>query len=267
MEKIKTSSIKLVEALGSMVITPVESFGSYTFFVVESLRRIVVPPVKISLLVRQLEFVGNRSFGVIVLAGCMVGGIFGFQLGEIFKIFGAESMMGAAAAYTLSREMAPVVGAFLVAGRAGSAMAAEIAIMRVNEQIDAMGVMAVNPYGYLIAPRILASLIMMPLLSSIFVLSGVATSFVVGVSFYDVDVGLFVQKIGLVVAPKDVFQGLQKAVAFGFILSTVGCFKGFFARGGAKGVGQATTSSVVISFVLILISDFFITYIQYHFSQ
>lgn len=175
-------------------------------------------------------------------------------------------MMGAAAAYTLSREMAPVVGGFLVAGRAGSAMAAEIAIMRVNEQIDAMGVMAVNPYNYLIAPRVLASVIMMPLLTSIFVISGVFTSFIVGISFYDVDVGRFIKRISWVVEPSDVFQGLQKAVVFGLILSTVSCYKGFFASGGAKGVGQATTSSVVASFVLILVSDFLITYLQYKFS-
>lgn len=99
-----------------------------------------------------MEFVGNRSFGVMVLAGMMVGAIFGFQLGEIFRIFGAESMIGAAAGFTLSKELAPVIGSMLVTGRAGSSMAAEIATMRVNEQIDAMRVMAVNPYSYLIAP-------------------------------------------------------------------------------------------------------------------
>jgi len=255
-----------ISALGAFSLGPIEGFGKFVVFNFETLRRTFYPPVSLILLIRQLEFVGNRSFAVIVLAGVMVGGIFGFQLGEIFRIFGAESMMGAAAAYTLSREMAPVVGAFLVAGRAGSAMAAEIAIMRVNEQIDAMGVMAVNPYNYLIAPRVLASLIMMPLLTSIFVISGVFTSFIVGINFYDVDVGRFIERISWVVEPNDVFQGLQKAVVFGLILSTISCYKGFFATGGAKGVGQATTSSVVASFVLILVSDFLITYLQYKFS-
>ena len=255
-----------IAALGAFSLEPIQSFGKFLIFNYETFKRTFYPPVSLILLIRQLEFVGNRSFMVIVLAGVMVGGIFGFQLGEIFRIFGAESMMGAAAAYTLSREMAPVVGGFLVAGRAGSAMAAEIAIMRVNEQIDAMGVMAVNPYNYLIAPRVLASVIMMPLLTSIFVISGVFTSFIVGISFYDVDVGRFIKRISWVVEPSDVFQGLQKAVVFGLILSTVSCYKGFFASGGAKGVGQATTSSVVASFVLILVSDFLITYLQYKFS-
>lgn len=257
---------KIITFIGVKTLEPIEDLGKFLVFFYEGVRRIFFPPVNIVLLMRQMEFVGNRSFWVIFLAGSMVGGIFGFQLGEIFRIFGAESMMGAAAAYTLSREMAPVVGAMLVAGRAGSAMAAEIAIMRVNEQIDAMGVMAVNPYGYLIAPRILATVIMMPLLSSIFVVSGVFTSFVVGVGFYDVDVGRFIERISFVVAPKDIYQGLQKAVVFGIILASVGCYKGFFASGGARGVGKATTSSVVVSFVLILVFDFFMTYIQYQLS-
>ena len=259
-------TVRIISAIGSATINPIEAFGKYIRFVIESVRRIFFPPVRLRLLINQLEFVGNRSFGVVVLAGCMIGGIFGFQLGEIFKIFGATSMMGAAAAYTLSKEMAPVTGAMLVAGRAGSAMAAEIAIMRVNEQIDAMRVMAVNPHGYLIAPRVLATMIMMPLLSSIFVIAGVFTSFIVGVVYYDVDVGRFIERIGWVVQAEDVIQGLQKAMVFGFILSTVGCYKGFFASGGARGVGQATTTSVVISFVLILIFDFILSYLQFRFS-
>lgn len=259
--------LRIISLIGAGVLQPVEALGAFIKFVAEAIHRIFVPPISPALLIRQMEFVGNRSFNVIVLAGAMIGGIFGFQLGEIFKIFGATSMMGAAAAYTLSREMAPVVGAMLVAGRAGSAMAAEIAIMRVNEQIDAMRVMAVNPYWYLIGPRVLASVIMLPILSSFFVISGVITSFFVGVAFYDVDVGRFVDRISWVVDAEDVIQGLEKAVVFGFILASVGCYKGFFARGGARGVGRATTSSVVISFVLILVADFFMTYFQYRFSN
>jgi phospholipid/cholesterol/gamma-HCH transport system permease protein len=260
------TAIKIITMLGEATLAPIEALGKYMTFMVESCRRMFFPPIKLMLLIVQMEFVGIRSFWIIVLAGCMIGGIFGFQLGEIFKVFGTTSMMGAAAAYVLSRELAPVTGAMLVAGRAGSAMAAEIAIMRVNEQIDAMRVMAVNPYGYLIAPRVLASMIMMPLLSSIFVVSGILMAFFVGVVFYDVDVGRFIERIAWVVDPSDVFQGIQKAIVFGFILSTVGCYKGFYARGGARGVGQATTASVVISFVLILIFDFIISYIQFKFS-
>ena len=172
-------------------------------------------------------------------------------------------MIGAAAGFALSKELAPVVGSFLVTARAGSAMAAEIGTMRVNEQIDAMRVMAVNPMNYLVAPRMLGAIIMMPLLTSLFILAGVTSSFVIGVGMYNVDVGIFFEKIRFIVAPHHIVQGLQKAAVFGAIFSVTGCFKGFHAGGGAKGVGRATTEAVVISLVTILIVDFFISYLQF----
>jgi len=252
---------RIVESIGILATKPLEGLGRYIIFVGHSFYRIVFPPVKLKLLLAQMEFVGNRSFGVIVMAGMMVGGIFGFQLGDLFRIFGAESLIGAAAAFILSTQLAPVVGAMLVTGRAGSAMAAEIATMRVNEQIDAMRVMAVNPYGYLSAPRLLATMLMLPVLTAIFVISGVFSSYVIGVMFFNVDVGVFIEKIKWLVAPSDVWSGLQKSLIFGIIIATVGCFKGFSANGGAKGVGQATTSTVVISMMTILITNFFLSYL------
>lgn len=256
---------RAVRAFGSRVIQPAEGLGRFIVFFGRSLRRIFWPPLDFRLVIVQMEFVGNKSFLVIVLAGCMIGGIFGFTLGDIFDTFGTTSMMGAAATYVLSREMAPVTTAMLIAGRAGSAMAAELAIMRVNEQIDAMRVMSVDPLGYLVAPRVLASITMVPLLSAVFVVVGVATAFIIGIFKYGTDSGRFFERIAFVVDASDLFQGLQKAFVFGLIVSTVSCYKGFYASGGAKGVGQATTSSVVISLVLILVFDFFISYAQFRF--
>lgn len=253
----------LITAIGRFAIGPVTTVGAYAIFLGNALRRIVHPPVNTRLLLQQMEFVGNRSFSIIVLAAIMVGGIFGFQLGEIFRIFGAESMIGAAAGFALSRELAPLVGAFLVTGRAGSAMAAELASMRVNEQIDAMRVMAVNPYHYLVAPRVLASMLMMPILVMFFVMAGVLSSFLVGVMFYGIDIADFINKIQWIVGGDDLWAGAQKAIAFGLIFSSVGCFQGFFASGGAKGVGRATTRAVVISYVAILVCDYIITYLQF----
>jgi len=172
-------------------------------------------------------------------------------------------MLGAAAGISLSKELAPVFAGFLVTARAGSAMAAEIATMRVNEQIDAMRVMAVNPHGYLVAPRILAAVIMLPLLTCIFILTGVFTSFLIGITFIDIDVGTFIEKMRWMVKPRFIFQGMTKAAIFGFILAAIGCYKGFYAGGGAKGVGRATTEAVVISLVAILVSDYFISYLQF----
>lgn len=229
----------------------------------QSVKQMVVPPISFYLLLKQMEFVGNRSLGIIIFAGGIVGAVFGLQLGEIFQVFDAESMIGAAATFALSKELAPVVGSFLVTARAGSAMAAEIATMRINEQIDALKVMAINPIAYLVSPRILASVIIMPFLTAVFLLSGVVVSFITGVYIFDVDVGVFIDNISWLVGPVDVRQGMEKSIVFGAIFSTVGCYKGFYASGGAKGVGKATTEAVVISLVAILISDFFLSYLQY----
>ena len=253
----------VTENTGKLVIGAISGFGLFCNFVFEGCKRIFVPPVNLKLALAQMEFVGNRSFAIILLAGAMVGGIFGFQLGEIFRIFGAESMIGAAAGFALSRELAPMIGGFLVTGRAGSAMAAEIATMRVNEQIDAMRVMAVNPFSYLIAPRILASVLILPILVVFFVISGVLTSFLVGIAFYSIDIADFINKIQWIVAPKDIAAGMEKGAVFGLIFSSVGCYQGYFASGGAKGVGSATTRAVVISYVSIIIADYFISYLQF----
>ena len=180
---------------------------------------------------------------------------------------GAEGMIGAAAGYALSKELAPVIGSFLVTARSGSSMAAEIATMRVNEQIDAMRVMAVNPYNYLVAPRIWASVVMMPLLTIIFIASGVFCSFIIGVVIYNVDLAVFFDKIQWIVKPRHIWEGWKKAMIFGLIFSSLGCYKGFFARGGAKGVGRATTEAVVLSLVTILIVDFFISYLTHIMAQ
>lgn len=256
-----------VEALGSFFIEPIVKAGTFTIFMGRSFKRMVLPPVNFKLLIIQMEFVGNRSLLIILLAGFMVGAIFGFQLGEIFRIFGAESMIGAAAGFALSRELAPMIGSFLVTGRAGSAMAAELATMRVNEQIDAMRVMSVNPYSYLVAPRILASIIMMPLLTILFIVAGVTASFLVGVIWYHIDIADFIAKIQWVVSPGDLARGCEKAVVYGVLFSGIGCYQGFHASGGAKGVGKATTVAVVTSYVSILVADYIITYIQFSYGH
>lgn len=213
-------------------------------------------------LLLQLEFIGVRSFWIIVLASVMVGGVFGIQFGQIFRMFGMESLIGAAASFALSKEIAPVIGSFLVTGRAGSAMTAEIANMKVNEQIDALRVMSINPISYLCAPRVLAGILITPLLAGLFVFCGVISAYVTGVAIFAIDSGIFFEKIRWITRPLDLVQGLEKAAIFGGIFSTIACYSGFHASGGAKGVGQATTNAVVFALVAILISDFFLSYFQ-----
>ena len=253
---------RTITIAGRLAIRPVSAFGKFVIFLGHSLRGIVYPPMQTSLLMKQLEFIGNKSLGITMISAVMLGAVFGLILGDIFRKFGAESMLGAAASIALSKELAPVFAGFLVTARGGSSMAAEIATMRVNEQIDAMRVMAVNPYAYLVAPRIVASIVMLPLLTCIFIAVGVAASFVAGVTFFDVDIGTYFEKIRWMVKTRFIFQGMTKAAVFGFIISSVGCYKGFFAQGGAKGVGRATTDAVVFSLVAILIADYFISYMQ-----
>ena len=247
---------------GSSLAGFISGVGAYVIFCSETYRRMLFPPVSRRLILRQMEFVGVKSIGVITLAAIMIGAVFGMNFGSVMKLFGAESMVGAAASFALSKELAPVIGSFLVTGRSGSAMAAEMASMRVNEQIDAIKVMSVNPIGYLSSPRVLASMLMMPLLCGIFILCGVLSCFFVGVMIFEVDVGIFIDKIRWVTKPLHILQGLQKSVVFGAIFSTVSCYKGFSAHGGARGVGRATTEAVVISLVTILLTDFCISYLQ-----
>ena len=253
---------RVVLSLGGGLSQKFSGFGSYLIFSAKALRRLFVPRIDFKLVLQQMEFIGVRSFWIIILASIMVGGVFGIQFGFIFRVFGVESLIGSAAAFALSKELSPILGSFLVTGRAGSAMAAEIANMKINEQIDAMKVMAVNPIGYLVSPRILASVLMVPLLAGFFTVCGVLSSFVVGVWLFNIDVGIFVDKIQWINKPHDIIEGLQKAAIFGAIFSSICCYKGFTASGGARGVGKATTEAVVISLVVILVSDFFLSYLQ-----
>ena len=228
-------------------------------FLFKSIKYSFFPKVQFRLIVQYMEFVGYQSWLIIALSGAMIGAIFGFQLGYIFGMFGTETLIGSASAIALSRELAPVYGAFLVTARAGSAMGAEIATMRVNEQIDALEVMTVNPWNYLVAPRIIASMIMLPALCALFILCGVAASYVVAVMSLNVDKAIFLNKIAWICTPNDIMIGLKKSAVFGALFSFIACYTGFNAKGGAEGVGRATTKAVVVSLVLTLLVDFALT--------
>ena len=252
-----------ISKLGNYAIELVTSLGTYSLFAAKTIKKMISPPVSFTLLLKQLDFVGTKSFAICVVAGAMIGGIFGLQLGEVFGLFGVESLIGATAGFALTRELAPIVTAFLVTARAGSAMTAEIGTMRVNEQIDAMQVMSINPYGYLTSPRVLATTIIVPILSTIFVLSGLLCAMFISSILYGVEFNAAVSRLRWLVGLDDLLVGIEKSALFGFLLSSVCCYQGFHAKGGAKGVGIATTKAVVISYVMILLIDFLATYIQF----
>jgi phospholipid/cholesterol/gamma-HCH transport system permease protein len=250
------------EFIGIYIIKLLAGCGRFLIFARELCRWFFLPPFRFGLIIKQLEFVGNKSSMIIFISALFVGAVLGLQLGVIFKLFSAEGLMGAATGKSLALELGPVMCGFIVIGRAGAAMAAEIATMRVNEQIDAMEAMGVNPISYLVVPRVIASTMMMPILAGIFLFVGIVGCYIVAVVFYRVDTMTFMQQLKWIVYWSDVVKGLVKAIIFGFIFSTIACYKGFKAKGGAKGVGEATTSAVVASLLSILVGDFIITLFQ-----
>lgn len=172
-------------------------------------------------------------------------------------------MVGSTVALSMTRELGPVLTSLMVTARAGSAMAAELGSMRVTEQIDALSVMAANPIKHLIVPRVIASVLMVPLLTVIANFVGIAGSYFVGVELLNINQGDFINNIYKMLELNDIYNGLVKAAFFGLVLSVIGCYKGFNTTGGAEGVGRATTQAVVISSITILVSDYFLTAIMF----
>jgi len=248
--------------IGRQVVIFARDIGSFCLFFRDVLVQAAKPPVRFPQIFQQLEFIGNQSLNIILLTGFFTGAVFGLQIGGIFQIFKAEGLMGAATGKALTRELAPLMTAFLLSGRAGSAMTAEISTMKVSEQLDAMEAMAVDPIHYLVVPRFIAALLIIPLLCAVFIFVGIIGAFVTGVGLFDVDVGVFVEKIKWLVTPEDIWSGLEKAFVFAGIIATIACRYGLKASGGAKGVGAATTNSVVVTLLTVLLFDVVITYLQ-----
>jgi phospholipid/cholesterol/gamma-HCH transport system permease protein len=217
------------------------------------------PPYRPGLLLKAMEFVGVDSIFIVALTGTFSGMVLTLQTVNALRSFSAEGVVGMIVAVSLTREISPVFTALMVTARGGSSMAAELGNMRVTEQIDALATMGVSPVQYLITPRLLASLIMMPLLCVLYTCLGMAGAWLVAVEGLGIDPGIFVANIKSYIQPMDFWMGMIKAVVFGFLISVISCHQGFFASGGARGVGQATTRAVVNSAVAILISNYLLT--------
>ena len=240
-----------------------EEMGRMTLFFLETLVQSFRPPYRLGLLLRAMEFVGVGSLFIIVLTGFSTGAIMALQFIYALGMIQGETMVGGSVALSLSRELSPVLAALMVTGRAGSAMATELGTMRVTEQIDAMETMAVNPIQYLVVPRLWASTIMLPVLTILFSLVGMAGCYVVSVKWVGVDYGLFMKTIREWMEPWDLWMGTIKALVFGMTFALISCYRGFHASGGARGVGLATTSAVVISSVMIFVLDYILTALMF----
>ena len=220
-------------------------------------------PFKLNYIFKQMEFVGVNSIMVVIITGTFTGMVLALQSYYGFRKFGAEGLVGTTVALSMTRELGPVLTSLMVTGRAGSAMAAELGSMRVTEQIDALTVMALNPIKYLVVPRVIASFLMFPVLTSISNFVGIIGGYLVGVKLLGINEGAFINKIIKYLDLEDIYNGLIKAAVFGIIMSVISCYKGFYTSGGAEGVGKSTTEAVVMSSVTILVTDYVLTSLMF----
>ncbi len=238
-----------------------EDFGQMLFFAVEVVAWAFRPPFRLDQLLAQMAFIGAGSAFIVGVTGSFAGMVFGLQMNYAMKQFAAEGYVGGSTAFALSRELSPVFTALMVTGRAGSAIATELGTMRVTEQLDAMESMAVSPIQYLVVPRVLASLIMFPILTMLFNALGYAGAYLMGVYVAGIPVGPFIEHTREFLGIDDIFHGLGKAVVFGALVSIITTWRGYSASGGARGVGESTTRAVVASSVAILLADYAATVI------
>lgn len=249
--------------VGRQVIGWINSTGAATVFLIMALLK-TFHPKQFSKVVQQIYYIGARSTTIIMLVSLFTGMVLGLQSYHALSQFGAEGALGTLVALSLIRELGPVLTAIMITARAGSAITAEIGVQRISEQIDALETMRIDPFRYLITPRITAAIISFPLLTTIFDIIGMIGGYITGVMLMGVNAGVYNHSIEAYVDMKDITDGLVKAVVFAVIVATVCCYQGYFVHmredsKGAKAVGMATTSAVVISCVLILVSDYVVT--------
>lgn len=247
----------------SALLAPVLSFFEEVGMLAQLLWQAIFwgvrPPYRMRLYVAAMDFAGVQSIFIVGLTGLFVGMVFGLQLVDGFRQFGAESQTGGVVGIALARELAPVFAALMVSSRAGSAITTELGSMRVTDQIDALTTMAVNPVQYLVVPRLVAGTLMLPVLVMLANIVGISGAWFVCVKIMALDAGVFEDRVRWQVDASDISQGLIKAAVFGFAVTLIACRHGFYAKGGAAGVGQATNRAVVQSAVTILVLDYVIT--------
>lgn len=249
----------LGRAIVALLLAPFAELGQLGRIMGQSFFWAFRRPFRGRLVIEHMEFIGVGSVFIVGLTGLFIGMVLGLQLVDGFRDFGAENQTGAVVGLGLTREMAPVFAALMVSSRAGSSITTELGSMRVSNQIDALVTMAVNPVQYLIVPRLIAGVVMLPVLTMLFNIIGMTGAYMVSVGLMGIDPGIFLDRMQWLVDWDDVMQGLIKAAVFGFSVVLIACRQGFFASGGAAGVGQATNRSVVHNAVAILALDYFLT--------
>lgn len=248
-----------VGTIGRRTLWSAGSLGRMTLFLLDAARRFVTRPFRGAELLEQARFIGNRSFGVVCLTAAFTGMVLALQGYSALVRFGSEAVVGSLVALSLTRELSPVLAALMVTARAGSAITATLGNMRVGEQIDALRAMAVDPVQYLVSPRLVAAVAVIPMLTAIFSLVGIGAAYVLSTTVLHLDGGQFLSSVRDSVEWSDVSAGIWKSLVFAVCVAWIGTYYGFFAAGGAKGVGLATTQAVVATSVVILIGDYVMT--------
>ena len=248
-----------LRALGKPLVKFIARFGDLTLFIARSLYNCITPPFYLKLLGRQFLDIGFYSLPVVGLTTIFAGMVIALQSYTGFARFGAESSVASVVLISVTRELAPVLSGLMVAGRIGAAMAAEIGTMRVTEQIDALVTLSTNPFKYLVAPRIIAGIIVLPLLVFIGDIIGIFGGYVICVYKLGFNPANYINSTLQNMESIDIVSGLVKAAVFGFIVALMGCYNGYRSKGGAQGVGQATTNAVVSASILVLIFNYVLT--------
>lgn len=250
--------------LGRWALSFLATLGEFLLFFVDGVRHAFITPKLLPKVVRQMHAIGVQSLFVIVLIGLFTGLVLGLQGYYVLVKFGSTGFLGAAVSLTLVRELGPVLTAIMLTGRAGSAMVAEIGVMRITDQIDALEVMDIPGMGYLVAPRFVASLIAFPLLTAIFDVVGIIGGYLTGVLLLGVNEGAYFHGIESSVLMPDVTEGFIKSFVFALLIALICCYQGYNAHRrrdgmGPEAVANATTSAVVISCVFVLVADYVVT--------
>jgi phospholipid/cholesterol/gamma-HCH transport system permease protein len=259
MNRVLKSPLWFIQNIGSLTLGFLRELGGLSIFAFKTITHIVRPPYYFGQLGRQLYEIGYLSLPVVGLTAIFTGMVLALQSYTGFSRFSAESAIATVVVLSITRELGPVLGGLMVAGRVGAAIAAEIGTMRVTEQVDALVALNTNPFKYLIGPRVLACTITLPLLVLCADAIGVLGGYLVSIHKLDFNAALYLEQTFKYLENDDVISGLTKAGVFGFVIGLFGCYQGYQSQGGAQGVGQATTSAVVSASMTILILNYVLT--------
>jgi phospholipid/cholesterol/gamma-HCH transport system permease protein len=250
--------------IGRATLSVLAHIGRLAQFTGQALAGMVSPPIYTRLIASQMIRIGYFSLPVVGLTAFFTGGVLALQIYLGGNRFGAEAIVPQVTVLAVTRELGPVIAGLMIAGRVAAAIAAEIGTMKVTEQIDALTTLATNPMKYLVVPRIVAAVISMPLLTAIGDSIGVMGGYAVAVYTLDFNGTSYLKNTVDFAHQEDITSGLIKAAVFGFIVALMGCYNGFNSKGGAQGVGNATTNAVVASSILILAADYVLTALLFH---